>query len=365
MNKKQRCVLRRYGCVKQLVLFCGVFFLCLGFKVHAQVAMSADSLRAVDVAFSEHSSEKLGQVLSANRSARDYGELEAYTLKKIRQFVVLNELDFAKAASMIMIDNNMDNEDALAVYSSTTRAIERRAQMLAEQKAQEERLAAILEADHAKLEDISVPDKSYTPVMNVTSGETFYYSTEAESSLSPINWEVSLGFADLILQTGRKDPALKYGLSMEGEFFYSTDVVTVGGEVVVDMSLLSFFGPKELSASVKAVPSFSVAALSQNLFFRIGFFNESNFMSPIIGISYKKFGGKQLGFDFYADYYIGHLAQEDMKVAFAAGGNVFIPLVQGDIVNMGLNLGLSDSVYMYTDGMDNNLKCIFSLRVGN
>lgn len=355
----------RNGFVKQIVLFCSVVFLSLGFNVYAQQAMTVDSLRAVDVAFSEHSSEKLGQVLSANRLARDYGELEAYTLKKIRQFVVLNELDFAKAASMIMIDNNMDNEDALAVYSSTTRAIERRTQMLADQKAQEERLAAILEADHAKLAETKVPDKNYTPVMNVTSGETYYYSKEAETNLSPINWEVALGFADLILSTGRKDPALKYGLSMSGEFYYSTEAVTLGGEVIADMSLLSFFGPKELSASIKAVPAISFSGLSENLFFRVGFLFDSEFMSPTIGISYKKFGGKQLGFGIYADYYIGHLAQEDMNVAFAAGGNIFVPLVQGDIVNMGLNLGVSDSVFMYADGIDNNFKCIFSLRVGN
>lgn len=326
--------------------------------------MTVNVLRAVDAAFAEQSSEKLDVVLAASRQASDYGELETYTLKKIRQFVVLNELDFAKAASLVMIDNNMENDEALAIYSSTSKAIERRTQQLQEQKEQEEKLAAIKEADKIKLAETPSPEKSYAPVMNVVSGETFYYSVE-EAVYSPINWEVTLGLVDLNLVTGRKDPALKYGLSAGGEFFYSTDAVIIGGELFADMGLLSFFGDTEVSFSVKAIPSISVDALSNRLFFRVGFLYDGGFMSPVLGVAYKKFGGTQMGYDVYADYYIGHLAKENMAVAFSAGGSVFFPLVKGDFVNMGLRLGLSDTVYLYDDGLDNSLKCIFSLRVGN
>lgn len=334
------------------------------FMLHSQEAMKADTLRQMDSAFFVQSKEKLNSVLSVNRRAYDYSELEDYALKKIRQLVVLNELDFAKDAALAMIDNNMENDEALAIYSSTTKAIERRDEQLAQLKIQEEQLAQKKQEEQQQILSAPKPPATYTPIMNVESGETFYYSL-GRTGYSPLNWEVALGVADLMFATEKAENSLKYGLGINGEIFYSSDKVTFGGEIFADFMLLSFFGNQKLRATVKAVPSVSVASLSSNLFFRAGFMYDTDFMTPVIGIGYKNFGEKQISFGISADYYIGHFAYDTMKTAFSVGGAILFPLIRGDLVVMGLKLGLSDTVYLFDEGMENQMKIIFSIRVGN
>lgn len=345
-------------------MLCLFLSLSLCFVLYAQEAMTAEVLRSVDLAFSEKSSEKLATVLFANSKAPDYGELENYILKKIRQFVVLNELDFARDASLVMIDTNMENDEALAIYSSTTKAIERRTEMLLEQQRQEQQLAEKKQKEESMLAESSKVSSSYTPVVNVSSGETFYYSAP-KGNYFPIQWEVALGVADLMIYTNQEETSISYGLSFGGNFFYSAEVITLGVDLFADVMLLSFLGQEELHGLVKAVPSFAINSLSDKILFRVGFLYDTGFVSPVIGASFNNKKEDGLAFDIFADYYLGHLAQENMSVAFGAGASVTFPLIQGEVIAMGLKIGLSDTVYIYDDGIENNLKCILGLKVGN
>ena len=71
----------------------------------------------IDSCFSAKDDEKLNSVLSKNVNDKYYYLMENYTQKKIRRLIVNNEYDFAMAAILVVIENNLDNEEAVEMYS--------------------------------------------------------------------------------------------------------------------------------------------------------------------------------------------------------------------------------------------------------
>ena len=61
-----------------------------------------------------------------NKNSRSYGEYESYILKKARELLITNELDLAAEISLSVIDHNLDNFDAVALYTSIDTAIKAR-----------------------------------------------------------------------------------------------------------------------------------------------------------------------------------------------------------------------------------------------
>ena len=332
--------------------------------VNAQDAMQADTLRQVDVAFFQHSPEMLGNVLAQNRKAFNYSDLESYSLKKIRQLVVLNELDFAKTASQIMIDNNIDNGDALALYSSTTKAIERRDYQISLQKQQEEILALKKQSAQEAVYEKPKSASTYKPIMNMDTGETYFYSL-GRNAYSPVTWDVNIAITDLYFADMKPTHSLKYGLGIGGEVFYYGEKVTFGTELFADFFLLTFSGEKGLLSSAKLVASLAFEKAVSNLFFRTGFMFDSGFISPVVGLSYKKTTENRFAFDLFTDYNLGHFAYEDINASFCAGGSMLFPLAKSNTIMMGLKVGLSDNVYIKEDSIDNHVKGILSIRIGN
>lgn len=331
----------------------------------AQQAMSAGVLRSVDNAFVERSSDMLITVLVANVNVYDYPQLEEYTLRKIRQYIVQNELDFAKIASLALIDNNLDNEDAVALYSSITNAIDKRDQMLADQKRMEEELAQkrLANANSTTNENIS---KNYQSVKNVSSGEAYYYDLQS-SGYSPISWNIGLGVVDFLFEVAPEETSSKYGLSISGDFFYSASSIVIGGEFFLDCNLISFAGNNETVSSVKFIPQLAFKGFTENLFFRLGFFSQmqyKNFISPLVGVGFRTSLDNGLKINCAADYFPGHFANEDMNAAFAVGADISYALVKDKLVDVALKAAVSDTIYMYKSGLENNIKFILSVEVG-
>ncbi len=346
------------------ILFILVQLFCVFFAINAQDAMQVDTLRQVDAAFFEHSPEMLDSILEKNRKAYNYTDLETYSLKKIRQLVVLNELDFAKTASQIMIDNNMSNGEALALYSSTTKAIERRDYQVTLQKQQEEMLAQRKQQAQEIVIEKPKNATTYKPIMNMDTGETYFYSL-GKNAYSPYIWDINIAVTDLYFADIKPNHSLKYGLGLGGEFYYYGEKVTFGGELFADFFMLTFSGEKGILSSSKLVTALAFNNLSDSIFFRTGFLYDTGFMSPVLGIAYKKTTENKFAFDVYADYNIGHFAYEDINAAFCAGASMLFPLVKNDTIMMGLKVGLSDNVYIREESIDNHIKAILSVRVGN
>ena len=71
---------------------------------------------SIDEAFLEKSFGKINDILYSNHDNGQYKEIESYTLNKIRQLVIKNDFDFARLAALCLLQNNIDNEDAMEMY---------------------------------------------------------------------------------------------------------------------------------------------------------------------------------------------------------------------------------------------------------
>ena len=100
----------------------------------------------IDIAFLNHSDVELDRILDSNQGDENYYLLENYTLKKIRRLVVKKDYEFALQTNLIVIDNNLDNSEAVEMYSIIANALE-------EQKKIQQHEEAIRLAEKAKLEE--------------------------------------------------------------------------------------------------------------------------------------------------------------------------------------------------------------------
>ena len=75
---------------------------------------------------------------------------ESYILKKARELLITNELDLAAEISLSVIDHNLDNFDAVALYTSIDTAIKARDAKI---KAEEERRRAAQEAKQKRIKE--------------------------------------------------------------------------------------------------------------------------------------------------------------------------------------------------------------------
>ncbi len=95
----------------------------LGIPVFAADSLE-EGFELVDQAFNEKSPDKLSIVLEKFNKNSEYGRLEEFALKKIRQLIIDDDLDLALKASMAVINNNLQNFEAVDLYSSIDNAIQ-------------------------------------------------------------------------------------------------------------------------------------------------------------------------------------------------------------------------------------------------
>jgi len=77
----------------------------------------------IDSAFAARSVEQLDSILKENISSSDYSSYETYVLKKAHSLIIENELEFARSVALSVIDNNIENFDAVDLYSYIDKAI--------------------------------------------------------------------------------------------------------------------------------------------------------------------------------------------------------------------------------------------------
>ncbi|MCI5542116.1 MAG: hypothetical protein PUD00_08755 [Treponema berlinense] len=361
----------------KICAFAGIFIFGSEFLFSQE---SLDSVYAqIDLAFVEQSPENISKVLEIYSSSKDYYLYEAYTLKKARQYVVEDNLEFARDATLAVIDNNLENFDAVDLYSYIDRAIlsEEAARRAEENRLrmEAERLAVLNERTKAKI----AKSDSYSSV-NTASGTSIYINQE--KAFSSIDWNVSIGVADVLFQSVTKPDSytsLKYGLSFGANLFYKTEEYIAGGEIFADFEMLTLgTGEQEIISTGKFVPMISFPSLNKNFFLRVGAVVQGlgaqtdvetgsveTFFSPVFGLGLFNMMLGSTAVDMYYDYYLGHFAYDDLKSSMEAGFSVMLPLTENERTRIGLKLGLVDTLFIKDEGIDNRAKGIISIGVGN
>jgi hypothetical protein len=331
----------------------------------------------IDKAFSDESTDALGAVLKANAGSRSYVLYESYTLKKTRQLIIEDNLEFARAVSLVVIDNNLENFDAVNLYSYIDKAI------LNEQAAkQAEENKRLLEAARAAAANERTKEqlKGSFQELKTASGKAVYIS-EQQESYSPLSWTVSLGIADVVYQkvTEPDYASTKYGIAFDADLFYTVEKYVLGADLFADVQMLTMgSGEQEAFTTIRFIPQLAFTSLNKKLFFRMGFASyglistssvatgsQESFISPVMGIALDNISFGKNTFGVHYDYCLGHLAYDNLKTAMEFGMQTFMPLTVSERSKVGLKVGVSDLLFVKTEGIESRAKVLFAIGVGN
>ncbi|MDR1748216.1 MAG: hypothetical protein LBR47_04075 [Spirochaetaceae bacterium] len=357
-----------WKCIFTTIIFSSAFSL-----LSAQTVALEETYRQIDTVISERSLEGVENVLAANRNNQSYPQIESYTLRKTRQLIIVNDLLFARDVSLAVIDQNLDNFEAVDLYTSINQTIEKQEaiRVAAEERRQVEEIKQ--QAAEAKVKsDIR---REYTIVTNVSTGETVYLDHAFNERYIPFAWDVSLGMMNLGLNFVGSDFSLKYGIALSGFFFFYSESVTIGGELFTDILVLTFLGEQYVPCQIKFVPSIGLPKFNSWLFGRIGFSainsktalpgNTDMFLTPVVGLGLRDIHALDIFMiDAYLDYFPGHFAYKGIYAAFEVGANATMVVAEFNKVDINFKFGLKNTTFIENSGVNNQTRILLSIGVG-
>ena len=370
---------------KLKILSFSLLLLCFSSKLFALEEYVSEIYKQIDTCFTAKDDSKLNTILSRNVSDRYYYLMENYTQKKIRRLIVNNDYDFAMAATLVIIENNLDNEEAVEMYSVISDAyeIQRKHEIEVEQQRQYELARIQMEKEKQR----GNVEKEYVAASK-TSGGSVYVSGK-ETKLTSTNWKINLGIVDLafLLENASEIQSLHYGVSLDFDYEYVMENKNIlGAEGFVGGQFLTIPLSDDddkivpLLVDLEAAVKYAIASISKNLFIRVGFNaiitgkSESapltaavldNFYSPFIGV---KFANVALGpakLEIGADWLAGHLFYPNVTAAAGAAINVAIPFAELEKVKLNFNIGVRDKFFLKEEGFENRASLIVAIGVEN
>lgn len=342
----------------------------------------SDIYKKIDQIFIIQSEDQLNTLLSDNNEDSNYYLIENYTEKKIRRLIVNNEYDFAMTAIIIVIENNLDNEQAVEMYSVIADAYKVQQEHEAELEYQRQLELARIEKEKEK-QRVNV-EKEYVSAKNTNSGKSVYV-TGKETKLTSYRWKVALGLADFVYlhDNSSNINSLHYGPSLSFNYEYTLESKTIiGAELFAgvqpigmaeEKSLVPLIG--DIDVKLKLSPS-----LIPNMFITTGFGvvlsqkdanqKKTNLIvgtmyTPIVGIKYERISLGNVKVDLGAEWYAGHLFYDNINFAMGAEANAQIPFADLDKVSLNFNIGLRDKVLVKASGLENRASLIFAIGAEN
>ena len=365
------------------ILSLAVLLLCSSGKLFALEEYVSDIYQQIDTCFSAKDDSKLNSILSRNTKDRYYYLMENYTQKKIRRLIVNNDYDFAMSATLVLIENNLDNEEAVEMYSVISDAYEIQRKHEAEREHQRQLELARIEMEKEKQR--SNVEKEYVAATKTSTGSV--YVSGKETKLTSTNWLLKLGMADIayLMDKGSEINSFHYGICLDFDYEYTMENKNVLGiDAFAGAQFLTIPVEEEkmvpLLGDFEAALKYSFSNISKNMFIRAGFdavitgksdtapLTETvvgNFFSPFIGIKMGNLSLGSLKLDIGADWLAGHLFYQNIKVAAGFAMNMAIPFAELEKVKLNFNIGLRDKFFLKNDGMENRASVILAIGVEN
>ena len=369
-------------CRKLKVLSALLLLTVFSARVFAVEEYVSDIYKQIDNCFTVKDEGKLNDVLSKNTKDKYYYLIENYTQKKIRRLIVVNDYDFAMEATLALIENNLDNEEAVEMYSVISDAYEIQRKHEAELEHQRQLELARIEAEKEKQR--GNVEKEYVSATK-TSGGAVYVSGK-ETKLTSYNWKASLGMINLLHLFDKQGDisSLHYGVALDFRYEYTMEnKMVLGTDAFAGFQFLGFAEDEKLVPMIGDI-DFALKAsfpqVSNKLFFRMGFdtvvTGKSDtapdtdsvvgmFYSPTIGVKMERIPLGAVKLDIGADWLAGHLFMKDIKAAAAASMNVEIPFAELEKVKLNFNIGVRDKFFLKNEGLENRASVIMAIGVEN
>lgn len=365
------------------ILSLAVLFIFFSGQLFALEEYVSEVYKQIDNCFSAKDEDKLNTVLARNVNDKYYYLMENYTQKKIRRLIVNNDYDFAMTATLALIENNLDNEEAVEMYSVISDAYEIQRKHEAELEHQRQLELARIQLEKEKQR--GNVEKEYVAASQTSKGAV--YVSGKETNLTSRNWKLKLGLVDLayLLEKNADINSLHYGVALGFDYQYVMENKNVlGAEIFGGAQFLTMSKDPDkavpLLADLEGAAKYSIASLSKNLFIRLGF-NAiitgksdqapltagvlDNFYSPFVGVKFEQFALGPILLDIGADWLAGHLFYNNVKAAAGAAINVAIPFAELEKVKLNLNIGLRDKLFLKDEGMENRASLILAIGVEN
>lgn len=337
--------------------------------------------KEIDTVFTHKSEAELNAILKKNQNDRFYYLIENYTEKKIRRLIVANDYDFALVATEIVIENNLDNERAVEMYSSIQDAYE-------DQKKYEEQQELIRQKEAARIEKekeskrASV-DKQY--VASKSAGGGSVYISGKDNGAKDSGWYATLGLASVSILTEQEADvkAMNYGIAASYTYDHDAGPVNLGLDLGLDFRFI------DLGSGDSKIPLFldldilgkiAPTKAFKYFFVRAGFTALmsgkskdsvktnpviNDFYTPAVGIQLERLPLGPLAFTMNLDYYPGHLFYDDIKAAVGAGANLSVPFTKLDQIKLSFNLGVKDRLFLKDGSIENRANIILAIGAEN
>ncbi len=367
---------------KLKILSLAVLLICSGSKLFALEEYVSEIYKQIDSCFTARDEAQLNSLLASNVNDKYYYLMENYTQKKIRRLIVNNEYDFAMSATLVVIENNLDNEEAVEMYSIISDAYE--IQRKHEAELEQQRQLELARIQMEKEKQRGSVEKEYIAAEK-TSGGSVYVSGK-ETNLTSTNWKIKLGIVDFMHLFEKKAEigTFHYGVAVDFNYKYTMQNKDVLGLDLFGGAQFLAIADEEktipLLADAEAAVKYALSKFSKNIFIRIGF-NAiitgksdkapmtqpvlNNFYSPFIGVKFEQLALGPVKIDLGADWLAGHLFVKDVKVAAGAAINIAFPFAELEKVKLDLNIGLKDKFFLKDEGMENRASVIFAIGVEN
>lgn len=364
------------------ILSFAVLLICSSSRLFALEEYVSEIYKQIDTCFSAKDEDKLNSLLSKNTKDRYYYLMENYTQKKIRRLIVNNDYDFAMSATLVLIENNLDNEEAVEMYSVISDAYEIQRKHEAELEHQRQLELARIQMEKEKQR--GNVEKEYVSATK-TSGGSVYVSGK-ETKLTSTNWLLKIGLADVAWLMDKQSDvnSFHYGVCLDFSYEYTMENKNiVGADFFAGAQFLSIAEEEKmvpLLGDFEGAIKYCFANVSKNLFIRAGFDAVitgksdtapltqgvlDNFYSPFIGVKMERLALGPVKFDIGADWLAGHLFNKNVKVAAGVAMNVAIPFAELEKVKLNFNVGLRDKFFLKSEGIENRASVILAIGVEN
>lgn len=337
--------------------------------------------KEIDRIFIVKSDDQLNEVLATNNADKYYYLIENYTEKKIRRLIVNNDYDFAMTAIVIVIENNLDNEQAVEMYSVISDAYEVQQKHLLELEHQRQLELARIELEKEKQRGSA--EKEFITAAKAEGGSV--YVAGKEQKLSSSSWKAAFGMVDLLylMEQSSNLNTIHYGVSADLNYKYKLEnKLTIGADLFAGFQFLGIASEENLVPIIGDICGAGKFSLpfAQNLFFRVGLegiiagksdsaTNTKNVLntmfSPIVGVKLEKLPIGKANIDFGADWLAGHLFYNDIKFAMGIDANVAIPFAELEKVKLSFNIGIKDKLFMKDIGIENRASLILAVGAEN
>ena len=367
--------------VFNIKVFIAIAMLAFSSPVFAIEEYVSDIYKQIDLVFAKKSESELNAILSNNQNDRYYYLIENYTEKKIRRLIVASEYDFALAATEVVIENNLDNERAVEMYSNIVDSY--KVQKEYEEQEEEKRQKELARIEKQKESKRASVDKQYVSTKTADGGAVYVSGRNVKSSSSA--WKAGLGVASVGFLTEQESGvnARNYGVGLNVTYERLLDKISIGGDASLDFKFVDLGSGDSkipLMLDYEILPKIGFPKFFRNLFVRAGFTRVKtgkksdsettekvigDFFSPVVGLQIEDFNIGPVELTANYDYYLGHLFYNDITTAMEASANLAIPFKNIGQVKLTFNIGVKDKIFLKENGLENRANIILAIGAEN